>query len=135
MRGRDCPEYFQVAGPTMLFVANHVIDLVDADHATGAVYCLAKLDIAGRGSSRRSSTRTTTSDARRWRFAQRRHLLWYGVELPERPFDQPKTQWPFDATGRGSLPGALPGMASVLRDHRGTGRLLRAAAVAGLRAT
>ena len=41
------PEYFQIAGPTMLFVANHVIDLVDHDHATGSVYCLAKLDIGG----------------------------------------------------------------------------------------
>src|SRR3954462_12684806 len=30
------PEYFQIAGPTMLFVANHIIDLVDDDdHATG----------------------------------------------------------------------------------------------------
>ena len=42
-----------------------------------------------------------------WRFAKRRHLLWYGIELPERPFDQPKTQWPAGATGRGSLPQAF----------------------------
>src|SRR5438094_773829 len=41
------PEYFQIAGPTMLFVANHIVDLIDEDHATGAVYCLAKLDVAG----------------------------------------------------------------------------------------
>jgi hypothetical protein len=39
-----------------------------------------------------------------WRFARRRHLLWYGIDLPERPFDQPKTGWPATATGRGSLP-------------------------------
>jgi hypothetical protein len=99
------PEYFRIAGPTMLFVANHVIEPTDRDHATGSVYCLAKLDIGGSWIEqailyqdeyeRRDGT---------WRFAQRRHLLWYGIELPERPFEQPKTQWPAGATGRGSLP-------------------------------
>jgi hypothetical protein len=103
------PEYFQIAGPTMLFVANHIIDLVDDDHATGAVYCLAKLDIAGAWIEQAIQYQDTYE--RRdgtWLFAQRRHLLWYGIELPERPFEQPKTQWPLDATGRGSLPEALP---------------------------
>jgi hypothetical protein len=103
------PEYFQVAGPTMLFVANHIVDLVDDDHATGAVYCLAKLDIAGSWIEQAIQYHDTYERRDgRWLFAQRRHLLWYGIELPERPFDQPKTQWPFDATGRGSLPEALP---------------------------
>jgi SnoaL-like domain len=41
------PAYWQVAGPTMLFVANHLVEIADGDHATGSVYCLAKLDIAG----------------------------------------------------------------------------------------
>jgi hypothetical protein len=103
------PEYFQVAGPTMLFVANHVIDLVDEDHATGAVYCLAKLDVAGMWIEQ--AIQYQDNYERRdgvWRFTQRRHLLWYGIELAERPFDQPKTQWPLDATGRGSLPEAFP---------------------------
>jgi hypothetical protein len=99
------PEYFQIAGPTMLFVANHVIDLLDHDHATGSVYCLAKLDIGG---SWIEQAILYQDEYERhdgsWRFAQRRHLLWYGIELPERPFEQPKTRWPADGTGRGSLP-------------------------------
>lgn len=103
------PEYFQVAGPTILFVANHVIDLEDGDHATGSVYCFAKLDIGGTWIEQ--AIRYDDVYARhdgRWRFVRRRHLLWYGIELPERPFEQPKTQWPVDATGRGSLPEELP---------------------------
>jgi hypothetical protein len=103
------PEYFQVAGPTMLFVANHVIDLVDSDHATGTVYCLAKLDVAGTWIEQAIQYQDTYErHDGAWRFSYRRHLLWYGVELPERPFEQPKTQWPLDATGRGSLPEAFP---------------------------
>jgi hypothetical protein len=99
------PEYWRVAGPTVLFVANHIVELTDHDHATGSVYCLAKLDIAGSWIEQA----ILYQDAYQrqdgsWRFARRRHLLWYGIELPERPFDQPKTGWPATATGRGSLP-------------------------------
>jgi hypothetical protein len=99
------PEYWRVAGPTVLFVANHIIELTDHNHATGAVYCLAKLDIGGSWIEQA----ILYQDAYErhdgsWRFARRRHLLWYGIDLPERPFDQPKTGWPATATGRGSLP-------------------------------
>jgi hypothetical protein len=99
------PEYFQIAGPTMLFVANHVIDLVDHDHASGSVYCLAKLDIGGSWIEQAILYQDVYERRGEvWRFARRRHLLWYGIELPERPFEQPKTGWPATATGRGSLP-------------------------------
>lgn len=103
------PEYWRVAGPTMLFVSNHIVDLIDHDHARGTVYCLCKLDIAGdwlevavmyQDEYRR--------DEGSWRFQQRRHLMWYGIELPERPFDQPKTTWPASPLGRGSLPEDFP---------------------------
>lgn len=99
------PEYWRVAGPTMLFVANHVIELIDRDHAKGNVYCLAKLDIGGSWIEQAILYRDVyRRHDGAWRFAERRHLLWYGIELPERPFEQAKTQWPASATGRGSLP-------------------------------
>jgi hypothetical protein len=99
------PEYWRIAGPTMLFVANHIIELTDRDHAAGSVYCLAKLDIAGSWIEQAILYQDAYERHEGlWRFAQRRHLLWYGIELPERPFDQPKTGWPATATGRGSLP-------------------------------
>jgi SnoaL-like domain len=102
------PAYWRVAGPTMLFVTNHVVNLTDHNHGAGSVYCLAKLDIGG--SWIEQAILYEDEYERRddmWRFAMRRHLLWYGIELPERPFDQPKTQWPAGATGRGSLPEAF----------------------------
>jgi hypothetical protein len=99
------PEYFRFAGPTILFVANHSIELIDDARATGRVYCFAKLDIGGswieQGIQYQDAYEKFEGS---WRFARRRHLLWYGVELPERPFDQAKSQWPAGATGRGSLP-------------------------------
>jgi len=99
------PEYFNVAGPTVLFVANHVIDFIDDDNASGDVYCLAKLDIDGTWVEQAILYRDVyRRDEGSWRFVSRCHLLWYGIELPERPFAQPKTQWPVEATGRGSLP-------------------------------
>jgi hypothetical protein len=99
------PEYFKVAGPTILFVTNHVIEIDSAEAASGSVYCLAKLDIDGTWVEQAILYEDAyRRDDGTWRFVRRRHLLWYGIELPERPFDQPKTQWPVTATGRGSLP-------------------------------
>jgi SnoaL-like domain len=99
------PAYWRVAGPTMLFVANHIVNLIDQDHGTGSVYCLAKLDIGGSWIEQAILYEDAYErQGEVWRFAKRRHLLWYGIELPERPFEQRKTQWPAGATGRGSLP-------------------------------
>jgi hypothetical protein len=103
------PEYFAFAGPTMLFTANHIIELDGQDDAHGSVYCQAKLDLAGTWVEQALFYDDVYArHDGRWRFVSRRHLLWYGVELPERPFDQPKTQWPVNATGRGSLPEDFP---------------------------
>jgi hypothetical protein len=99
------PEYFAFAGPTMLFTANHIIEFDDDDHARGSVYCLAKLDLDGTWVEQSLLYEDVYARHQaRWRFVSRRHLLWYGVELPERPFAQPKTQWPVNGIGRGSLP-------------------------------
>ena len=99
------PEYWKVAGPTMLFVANHVIKMIDENQAVGSVYCLAKLDIDGAWIEQAIQYQDLYAlHEGAWRFVRRRHLLWYGIELPERPFEQPKTNWPVGATGKGSLP-------------------------------
>ncbi len=103
------PEYFAVAGPTILFVANHIIEFDGRDRATGSVYCFAKLSIGGSWIEQAIQYQDVYEQASgNWVFTERRHLLWYGIELPERPFDQAKTQWPTEATGRGSLPEDLP---------------------------
>lgn len=103
------PEYFSFAGPTILFVANHIVDLLDDERATGSVYCFAKLSIGGSWIEQAIQYQDRYERVGgSWVFTERRHLLWYGIELPERPFDQPKTRWPAEATGRGSLPEDLP---------------------------
>lgn len=104
------PGYFDhAAGPTMLFVANHVIDQDGPDRATGAVYCLAKLEIEGAWIEQAILYRDVYRRlSEGWRFEQRTHLLWYGVELPEQPFAQPNSSWPAAAVGRGSLPADFP---------------------------
>lgn len=69
------------------------------------MYCFAKLDIGGSWIEQAIQYQDVYElNDGAWRFARRRHLLWYGIELPERPLDQPKTLWPAEATGRGSLP-------------------------------
>lgn len=101
-------EYFAFAGPTILFVANHLINIVDDERATGSVYCFAKLSLGGSWVEQGIQYQDVYEKYEgHWRFLRRTHLLWYGVELPERPLEQPKTQWPANATGRGSLPEAL----------------------------
>ena len=39
-----------------------------------------------------------------WYFVNRSHLLFYGLDLPERPLDQPPANWPERVVGRGSVP-------------------------------
>ena len=75
-------------GVTILHVANHVIDVVDADHATGIVSCRAEIE---RDSARivQSIQYHDTYERRAgtWLFAHRKHLLFYDGdakgELPE----------------------------------------------------
>lgn len=106
---RSLPIGLRRAGPTMLFVANHIIDLEGADRASGKVYCLARLSV---GDTWVEQAIMYLDRYRRidgtWLIDERRHLLWYGVELDERPFDQAKTQWPVSPVGRGSLPEEFP---------------------------
>jgi ketosteroid isomerase-like protein len=79
----------QDLGVTILHVTNHVIDVTDADHATGIVSCRAEIERGGRRvvqSIQYHDTYARRGDG--WRFVRRRHLLFYDDdargELPER---------------------------------------------------
>jgi len=104
---RDHPRWFN-KGPTVHFVGNHLIDVVDRHHAHGKVYCWAQLDLVdefvdqsilylGRYILR----------GERWLFWQRRHMLWFGQARAENPISQAADQWPVRHTGRGDLPAAV----------------------------
>lgn len=94
-------------GPTVHFVTNHVIDVLNADQATGSVYCLAQLDLLTHFVDRSLLYRDAyVRMGGRWLFAKRRHLVWFGQRRPENPIDQPPEGWP-GGFGRGSLPASV----------------------------
>jgi hypothetical protein len=89
----------------ILEVTTHVIDLLDADHATGTVY--SRCEMGGPGRWARQSIAYEDTYERRvgtWYFVNRSHLLFYGLDVPERPLDQEPARWPHNAVGRGTIP-------------------------------
>ena len=94
-------------GPTVHVVANHLVDLVSADEATGSVYCWAQLDLGEEfvDQSILSRDRYVRRDGR-WLFLVRRHLLWFGQARERNPIRQAPATWPRGYVGRGSLPDA-----------------------------
>ena len=89
----------------ILEVTTQVTDLVDADHATGTVY--SRCEMGGPGRWARQSIAYEDVYERRdstWYFVARSHLLFYGLDVPERPLDQPPARWPHSPVGRGTIP-------------------------------
>ena len=87
---------------TILNVGTHLIELDDADHGRGVVYCRGEMAVDGRWVVQAIQYRDTY--ARRdgeWYFVRRRHLLWYGREVGTSPLGLPPARWPEHATGWG----------------------------------
>ena len=107
---KDFGDGLKKIGVSMLFVGNHLIEL-DADNpdkATGTVYCRARIE-ATPDSHRMVEHAIQYSDwyerrDGRWYFARRKHELFWGVELTERPLDQPDANWPAKQVGTGTVP-------------------------------
>jgi ketosteroid isomerase-like protein len=89
----------------VLEVTTQVTDLIDADHATGTVYSRCEMGSPGRW-TRQSIAYEDVYERRggTWYFVSRAHLLFYGLEVPERPLDQPPARWPHSPVGRGTVP-------------------------------
>ena len=101
---QDFPLAWTGDSRTMLFVANHVVDLHGPDEATGTVYCVAQLHQGGAFVEQSLTyedhyVRTGSG----WRFRTRRHLLWFGQERERDPLAQPEARWPRSQVGRGVL--------------------------------
>lgn len=115
--GRDAlAESFRTSlgaiGPSMLHVTSQVVDLVDDDHATGSVYCLAEVVEDGR-MIRQAILYRDTYERRHgdWYFVRRIHELFYGIPLDENPLDQSPANWPQRSWGRGTVPASWPSWA------------------------
>jgi hypothetical protein len=96
-------------GVTILHVGTHVIDLIDADHATGVQYSAGQVEEAGRW-IHQSIVYRDTYERRdgRWCFVRRVHELFHGVEAWRNPLDQDPAEWPRRSAGRGTAPGSFP---------------------------
>lgn len=120
--GRDAlranfTEQLRDLGVTILLVGNHVISVVDDDHATGIVSCRGEIEMGDKwvvqaiqyhdSYERRDGT---------WLFARRRHLLFYGADMLDRPIGLPLAHWPASAIGKGELPEILPTWQAFHRD-------------------
>jgi len=94
-------------GPTIMQVANHVIDF-DDDHARGVVIGIAEIS-RSEGWVRQAIRYEDTYEQRQgaWLFVRRKHLLWYGVVLPYDPMKQEPAEWPRRQIGRGTVPWCL----------------------------
>ncbi len=112
--GRDAlranlSELLRDLGVTILHVANHVIEVIDDDHATGVVSCRGEIEMGEQWIVQ--SIQYHDSYERRegsWLFVRRRHLLFYGADMLQRPIGLPLADWPASATGKGELPEAFP---------------------------
>ena len=94
-------------GVTILNVGTQLIDVIDADHATGVVYCRGELQVEDRWIVQAIQYRDTYERrAGRWRFVRRQHLLWYGREVGTSPLGLPPADWPEHDTGWGVFPEA-----------------------------
>lgn len=92
-------------GPSVMLVANHIIDFDDEDRAQGVVYGIAEAQLPEGWV--RQAIQYHDDYVRRgesWLFARRQHRLWYGVVLPYDPLAQPPANWPRSQVGRGTVP-------------------------------
>ncbi|SNQ49324.1 conserved hypothetical protein [Frankia canadensis] len=98
-------EHLRATPINILLIAGHVINLADADHAAGTVSCLAELGGEGRW-LRQAIAYEDRYERRagRWYFRDRRHHLYYGLDVAERPFAQAEARWPRNIVGRGTVP-------------------------------
>jgi ketosteroid isomerase-like protein len=96
-------------GVSILNVGTHAIDLVDADHATGQVYCHGQIADGDRWVHQMILYRDTYERRHgHWFFVRRIHELWYGQEAERNPLDQSPADWPVNHDGRGTVPESWP---------------------------
>jgi ketosteroid isomerase-like protein len=96
-------------GITILNVGTHVIDLVDADHATGHVYCKGEIQVGERWIHQAILYRDTYERrAGHWYFVRRRHDLWYGADVGTNPLGLAPANWPEHHDGQGTVPDLFP---------------------------
>lgn len=112
-------------GVTVLLVGNHLVDFDAADEAHGLVYCRGYIEPRdGREAGRFVEQAILYRDRYRrcdgaWKFVDRVHELWYGVETAEQPLRQPPADWPEHHQGIGTVPYGEPTWEAFWARHPG----------------
>jgi hypothetical protein len=109
---------------TVHLVANHVVDFVDADHATGVVYCRDELERVDRGEWAYGAMQYWDDYERvdgTWCFTRRRLYRWYLVDALVRPAIGMGVNDFGEHIREGQLPDAYPSWQEFwdTRSHRG----------------
>lgn len=99
---RRVAERWESLGTTVLHITTHLIEPTTEDRARGTVFCLAELDRPGEAFVHQSVAYADNyvRTGGEWRFASRRHLLWYGREDAD-PRRATLANWPQAQVGRG----------------------------------
>jgi ketosteroid isomerase-like protein len=111
-------------GVTFLMIGNHAIELEDADHASGIVYCRGEIQDGGPDTDAwiiHAIQYHDTYERRdgHWYFVRRKHFLVYGAPLGTNPLTLAPANWPASQTGMGSHPHALPSWQAFWNDDEG----------------
>lgn len=95
-------------GVSVLQVTNQVIDVLDADRATGIVGTRGELELDGQWVVQTIEYHDTYAFVHgTWLFVRRHHRLWYGAPVGVSPLGLEPANWPSNAVGSGDLPGEL----------------------------
>ena len=104
----------------VILVANHLVDVHGASHATGQVWahCYAQTRSDGfLDQLIKYDDRYELSNGQ-WLFAHRRHRLFYGASHRESPLTQPAARWPLSQIGVGDIPMSDPAFIEWWQDRR-----------------
>ena len=106
-------------GRVILQVNNHLIDVADADNATGIVSCRGEIeDVQGGWIIHQIQYHDTYRRVDgTWCFSRRKHLLWYGHTMPNPPSGLPDANWPANQVGKGELPECLESWQRWTSEH------------------
>jgi hypothetical protein len=101
-------------GPTLLHVTNHLVWVESSDAARGRAVCLAQM-AREEGFLEQAIVYEDryVVHSGRWRFATRRHVLWYGERRPNDPLEQVPAAWPRSQVGAGTLGDELAALAAT----------------------